>query len=310
MDLPRPILTRSLLTRRALPALLLTALAVSACAPEPSSSPSSSGAAPSGSASAGAATSAAAACNPPSLKTLTSGTLTFGTDQPVYEPWFVDDKPESGKGFEGAVAAAVAKQLGYTPATTTWVRAPFNAAVQPGPKTFDVDLNEFSVTDERKQAVDFSSPYYDVTQAVVAIKGTPAASAKSLQALAGLKLGAQVGTTSYSAITDVVKPGKDPAVYNNNDDAKAALTNGQIDALVVDLPTAFYITSAELKNGVIVGQLPAGSGKAEQFGMVLDKGSSLTPCVSKAVDALKSDGTLKALATKWLAESGAAPVLK
>lgn len=287
--------------RRTLPALLLTALAASACAPTDSTDPAASGS--------GTTPAQASSCTPAGLKTLSPGTLTFGTDQPVYEPWFVDDTPENGKGFEGAVAAAVAKQLGYTPESTTWVRVPFNAAIQPGVKSFDVDLNEFSITDERRQAVDFSSGYYDVTQAVVALKGTPAASAASLADLAGLKLGAQVGTTSYAAITDVISPSSDPAVYNINDDAKAALTNGQIDGLVVDLPTAFYITSAELENGVIVGQLPP-TGNDEQFGMVLDQGSPLTPCVSQAVDALRADGTLDALATQWLAGSGAAPVLK
>ncbi len=287
--------------RRTLPVLLLTALAASACAPTDSTDPAASGS--------GTTSAEASSCTPAGLKTLSPGTLTFGTDQPVYEPWFVDDTPENGKGFEGAVAAAVAKQLGYTTESTTWVRVPFNAAIQPGVKSFDVDLNEFSITDERKQAVDFSSGYYDVTQAVVALKGTPAASAASIGDLAGLKLGAQVGTTSYAAITDVIKPKSDPAVYNNNDDAKAALTNGQIDGLVVDLPTAFYITSAELENGVIVGQL-APTGDGEQFGMVLDLGSPLTPCVSQAVDALRADGTLDALATQWLAGSGAAPVLK
>lgn len=284
-------------TRGALPALALSALALVACTPADE-------------AGSGSTTSAAAAsCDPAGLATLTPGTPTFGTDQPVYAPWFVDDTPESGRGFEGPVAAAVATKLGYSTDTTTWVRVPFNAAIQPGPKTFDIDVTEFSITDERKQAVDFSSGYYDVTQAVVALQGTPGASATSINALAGLKLGAQVGSTSYSAITDVIKPSSDPAVYDNNDDAKAALTNGQVDAIVVDLPTAFYITSAELDGGVIVGQLPAGTGDTEQFGMVLDKGSPLTPCVSQAVDALRSDGTLDTLATQWLAESGAAPLL-
>ena len=207
------------------------------------------------------------------------------------------------------MAAAVAEQLGYSDATTTWVRVPFNAAIAPGPKTFDVDINQFSITDERKQAVDFSSPYYDVTQAVIAVQGTPAADATSLSALQDVKLGAQVGTTSYSAITDVIEPSSDPAVFNNNDDAKAALSNGQVGALVVDLPTAFYITSAELDNGVIVGQLPQGSGTPEQFGMVLDQGSELTSCVSAAVDALRADGTLDRLATQWLAETGGARTL-
>ncbi len=250
------------------------------------------------------------ACQPGGLATLKPGTLTFGTDQPVYPPWFVDDKPESGQGFEGAVAAAVADGLGYPKDKVAWVRVPFNAAIQPGPKTYDLDLNEFSITDERKQAVDFSSPYYDVKQAVIALNSSPAAGATSIQALKGVRLGAQVGTTSLDAVTNQIAPTTKPSVFNSNDDAKVALTNGQIDALVVDLPTAFYITSAELPNAKIVGQLPAGGGTPEQFGAVLDKGSALTPCVSQAVDKLRSAGTLATLEKQWLSTAGSAPELQ
>lgn len=252
---------------------------------------------------------AGAACPAGGLTTLKAGTLTFGTDQPVYPPWFVDDKPESGQGFEGAVAAAIADGLGYPKDKVTWVRVPFNAAIQPGPKTYDVDLNEFSITDERKQAVDFSSPYYDVKQSVVALNNSPAAGATSIAALKSLRLGAQVGTTSLDAITNQIAPTTKPSVFNSNDDAKLALTNGQIDALVLDLPTAFYVTSAELQNAKIVGQLPAGSGTPEQFGAVLDKGSALTTCVSQVVDKLRAAGTLAALEKQWLSTAGSAPEL-
>jgi polar amino acid transport system substrate-binding protein len=254
---------------------------------------------------------APSACAPGALPTLTAGTLTFGTDQPVYPPWYVDDDPTSGKGFESAVAYAIADGLGYAHDKVTWVRVPFNAAIQPGPKTYDVDLNEFSITDERKQAVDFSSPYYDVKQAVVALKSSPAAGATSIAQLKDLKVGAQVGTTSLDAVTKQIAPAGGPKVFNTNDDAKLALTNGQIDALVVDLPTAFYITSAELDNGTIVGQLPLPAGSTpEQFGAVLDKGSALTGCVSQAVDKLRSAGTLTQLETQWLSTAGSAPELK
>ena len=273
-------------------------LFAAACAPAAPTTPSTGAA--SGSAQAGA---------PGALPTLKSGTLTFATDQPVYPPWFVDDKPESGQGFEGAVAAAIAGGLGYTTDKVTWVRVPFNAAIQPGPKSYDLDLNEFSITSERRQAVDFSSPYYDVRQAVIALDSSPAAGAKTLAALKAVRLGAQVGTTSLDAITNQIAPSTKPSVYNSNDDAKLALTNGQIDALVVDLPTAFYITSAELQNAKIVGQLPAGSGVPEQFGAVLDKDSPLTPCVSAAVDKLRAAGTLTALEKQWLAQAGSAPEL-
>jgi polar amino acid transport system substrate-binding protein len=248
---------------------------------------------------------AAEKCAKDSLTTLAKGSITFGTDQPAYPPWFVDDDPANGKGFESAVVYAVAEKLGYAAGDVKWVRVPFNAAIAPGPKTFDANLNEFSITDERKQAVDFSSPYFNVTQAVVAVKSSPAAKVTTLDGLKGLKLGAQVGTTSYDA-AKAVDPGV--AVFNNNDDAKAALSNGQIDGLVVDLPTAFEVQS-ELTDGVIVGQLPAGTEKAEQFGIVLDKGSPLTECVSKAVDELGNDGSLFKLQKEWLAGAGNAPVL-
>jgi polar amino acid transport system substrate-binding protein len=250
-------------------------------------------------------TAAAGSCSKDSLTTLSKGTVTFGTDQPAYPPWFVDDDPANGKGFESAVAYAVADKLGYGKNDVKWVRVPFNAAIAPGPKTFDANLNEFSITDDRKQAVDFSSPYFDVTQAVVAVKSSPAAAVKDLAGLKGVKLGAQVGTTSYTA-AKAIDPGV--AVFNNNDDAKAALSSGQLDGLVLDLPTAFEVQS-ELTDGVIVGQLPAGTEKAEQFGIVLDKGSALSACVSKAVDELGDNGELFKLQKTWLAGAGAAPML-
>lgn len=247
-------------------------------------------------------------CDKTALSTLKPGVLTFGTDQPAYPPWFVEDNPGNGKGFESAVAYAVAAKLGYQPNDVAWVRVPFNAAIAPGPKTFDANLNEFSITDERRNAVDFSSPYYNVTQAVVTLKTSPAAKVTSLDGLRDLKLGAQVGTTSYNAAKNL--GGSTPvAVYNNNDDAKAALTSGQIDALVLDLPTAFQV-QAELPDGQILGQLPSGFDKPEQFGIVLDKGSRLTSCLSGAVDALGADGTLAKLQQQWLTEAGSAPVLK
>ena len=224
-------------------------------------------------------------------------------------PWYVDDAPENGQGFEGAVAYAIAEQLGYPQDKVTWSRVPFNAAIQPGPKSFDLNLTEFSITEDRKQAVDFSAPYYDVKQAVVALNGNPAAGATTVAELTSARLGAQVGTTSYDAINDVIKPATPASVFNTNDDAKLALSNGQVDAIVVDLPTAFFITSAELENAKIVGQLPAGTGAPEQFGAVLDKNSPLTPCVSAAVEALRSAGTLTALEEQWLASAGNAPEL-
>jgi polar amino acid transport system substrate-binding protein len=248
-------------------------------------------------------------CTKDKLSTLTSGKFTFGTDQPVYQPWFVDDDPSNGKGFESAVAYAVAEKLGYAKGDVIWTRVPFNAAIQPGKKSYDADLNEFSITEERKQAVNFSAPYYDVDQAVITLKSSKAAGVKSLAELKKVKIGAQVGTTSFTAAKRLVAE-QEVAVYNTNDDAKAALRAGQIDVLVVDLPTAFFITSAELEDGAILGQIPAGDGKPEQFGIVLDKDSPLTGCVSAAVESLRSAGTLAKIEQEWLSSAGNAPELK
>jgi polar amino acid transport system substrate-binding protein len=249
-------------------------------------------------------------CAKASLQTQSAGTLTIATDDPVYLPWFVDNKPDNGKGYEGAVAAAVATKLGFSPDEVTWTRVPFNNVFKPTPKNWDFDINEFSISAKRKQALDFSSPYYDVSQAVVMMKGSKAAHVTTLAGLKGLTIGAQVGTTSLDAITSVIAPNKRPRVYNSNHDVVSALKNGQIDALVTDLPTAFYMASpAELGNGKVVGQLPSTGGTPEQFGLVLDKNSPLTTCVSQAVDALRSDGTLDKLVDQWLSQGGA-PVLK
>jgi polar amino acid transport system substrate-binding protein len=288
-----PAVISSSAVRRVLVVAALV-LSAAACAPEP--------AAP--------APSAGPSCEPGALPTLARGTLTFGTDQPVYPPWYLDDDPSSGKGFESAVAYAIADGLGYPRDEVAWVRVPFNASIQPGPKSYDLNLTEFSITPERAQAVDFSAPYYDVKQAVVALENGPAAGATSIAELKKAKLGAQVGTTSYQAIVDQIAPATQPAVFNTNDDAKLALSNGQVDAIVVDLPTAFYITSAELEGAKIVGQLPLGSGTPEQFGAVLDKGSPLTGCVSTVIEKLRADGTLAKLEQQWLASAETAPELR
>lgn len=265
----------------------------------------SSGAAGSGAAGSGAA----AACAPAALKTRSSGVLTVATDTPAYEPWFVDNKPSNGKGFESAVAYAVAKQLGYPAGKVSWVNASFNSVVSPAPKNFDFDINEVSITPERAKVVDFSSGYYDVAQAVVTMKSGKFAKVSSVADLRGAKLGAQKGSTSFTAITNDIKPSRTPLEYPTNDLAVQALQNGQIDGLVVDLPTGFYITSAQVKGSVIAGQLPV-SGQPEQFGLVLDLHSPLTACVTKAVDALRADGTLATLQKQWLTSSAGAPELK
>ncbi|MGA5897570.1 ABC transporter substrate-binding protein [Streptomyces venetus] len=282
--------------RRAAPAVVLLAATVS-CAPQPEASdrPSASG---------------ARTCEKGELATRVSGRLTIATDEPAYEPWFKDDDPANGKGFESAVAYAVARQLGYGKDKVGWQTVPFNKAFAPGEKTFDFDINQVSVSAERKKAVDFSSGYYDVRQAVVALKGTKASKATSIAGLKGLKLGAQVGTTSLDYIEDVVKPTQEAAAFAKNDQAKSALKNRQVDAIVVDLPTAFYITGAEVTNATIVGQFENQGGTPEQFGLVLDKGSALTSCVTGAVDALRKDGTLAKIEKQWLSDAVDAPVLK
>jgi polar amino acid transport system substrate-binding protein len=243
------------------------------------------------------------------LQTVTAGKLTIGTGQPAYEPWVVGDKPENGEGFEAVVAYAIAEKLGYAKADVVWVRTTFDEAIAPGVKNFDFNLQQYSITDDRKKNIDFSSPYYSTTQTVITVKGSKAEGVTTVAGLKDLVIGAASGTTSYQAITDVIKPTNAAQAFNSNDDAKAALQSGQIDALVVDLPTALYLTAVELDGGSIVGQL-AGTVAGDQFGLVLDKGSSLTAKVSAAVDALRADGTLAKLEQQWLADFANAPVLK
>ena len=283
----------------------VAALTLAACA----SSSNNGGGGGNSTSNTGAGSSAPPSCTPATMHTHTSGTLTVGTDSPAYEPWFSNNKPSNGKGFESAVAFAVAKQLGYSASQVKWIVAPFNSVIAPTPKKFDFDINEVSISTKRAQAVDFSSGYYDVAQAVVALKANKYASATTIAGLKGAKLGAQKGTTSFDAINNVIKPGRTPLEYPTNDLAVQALKNGQIDGLVVDLPTGLYVTAAQVDNSKIVGQL-AVTGQPEQFGLVLDKGSSRTSCVSQAGDALRADGTLANLQKQWLTTSAGAPELK
>ena len=249
----------------------------------------------------------AASCAKADLATVTDGKLTIATGEPAYYPWIIDDKPETGNGFEGAVAYAVAKQLGFDAADVVWVRTTFDSAVTPGEKNFDFNLQQFSITEERKTAVDFSSAYYTAPQAIVSFKGSKIDGKTSLAELKGAKLGAAVGTTSLDAISNQI--GATPQVFNDNAAGVSALKNKQIDGLVVDLPTAFYLSGVEVPKGLIVGQLPS-TGAGDQFGLLLSKGSKLTSCVTGAVDAITADGTLAAITDKWLATDAGAPVLK
>jgi len=247
-------------------------------------------------------------CAKENLATLTPGTLTIGTDSPAYPPYFVDDDPTNGQGFESAVAYAVAEGLGFTPEEVVWEVVPFNSSYAPGEKNFDFDINQISITPERAEAVDFSEGYYTVNQAVVALNDSPVASATTLAELQAAKLGAQVGTTSLAFITDVVGPEAEPFVYNDTNDAKSALQNGQIDAIVVDLPTAYYITAVEIENSKIVGQFPAQEG-GEQFGLLFEKGNPLVSCVNTVLADLSASGELQAIQDEWLA-GAAAPYIK
>jgi polar amino acid transport system substrate-binding protein len=220
----------------------------------------------------------------------------------------IDDAPESGEGFEAAVAYAVADEMGYAEGDVVWVRSSFDSAIAPGPKDWDLNIQQFSVSEERKQAVDFSSAYYETTQAVVAAGGTPAADAKSIADLKDTVIGVASGTTSLKVAEEVIAPNQQIQVFNSVDDTVAALQNGTIDALVTDLPGAFYVRDAQLDDGVIVGQLESEQG-GDEFAFVLPKGSSLTAEVTAAVDALRENGTLDELAAEWIADQGA-PVLK
>jgi len=259
------------------------------------------------------------ACAKDQLDLVTTGKLTIGTDNPAFPPWFEGGTPKGSKweindpskrqGFEGAVAYAVAEKMGFTKPEVAWVVVPFDQAFKPGPKNFDFDINQISIKPERENNVDFSQPYYDVNQALVALKGSSLANAKSIAEVKDAKLGAQIGTTSLTYINDEIQPSKKASVYNTNNDVISALKAKQIDGIVVDLPTAFYVTAVQVPSGTIVGQFPD-AGEQEQFGLVLAKDSPLTDCVSEAVTALRDDGTLDEIQQEWLADKANAPVLQ
>ena len=241
--------------------------------------------------------------------TLTEGKLTIATGEPAYYPYVLDDAPESGNGFESAVAYAIADEMGYGPDDVVWVRTTFEAAIQPGPKDFDFNLQQYTITEERAQNVDFSDPYYSTPQAVITVESSPAAGASSLSELADTLVGAASGSTSFQAIEEIIEPVAGAQAFNNNDDAKLALETGQIDALVVDLPTAFYLTGVELTGGLIVGQLPGTAGLADEWGLVLPKDSALTEAVNEAIESLRDSGKLQEITDEWLGSDQGAPTL-
>jgi polar amino acid transport system substrate-binding protein len=262
-----------------------------------------------GSSSDGTDTTAAGAadCKPGQLPTQEQGVLTIATDKPAYPPYFEDDDPTNGEGFESAVAYAIADQLGYPKAKVKWTVEPFNSSFAPGPKDFDFDVNQISITPPREKAVDFSAPYYTANQAVVALKDSDAAKATSLEDLQDANLGVQVGTTSLEAAEAEIEPSGRPEVFNNSNDVVQALKNEQIDAVVVDLPTALYLTAVQVPEAAVVGQFSAPGG--DQWGALLEKDSELTGCVSQAVEALEDSGELEKITQRWMSQAAGAPEL-
>jgi polar amino acid transport system substrate-binding protein len=299
---------RRLTVRRLLALSAVLGVLLAACAPEetePTAGPT--GESP-----------AADACAKENLNLLTPGQLTIGTDNPAFPPWFGGGTPEgspweindpaTGKGFESAVAYAVAERMGFTPEEVVWVEVPFNQSFRPGAKDFDFDINQISFRPARDQAVDFSDSYYDVNQAVVAVGGTPIADVTTLAELQPFELGAPIGTTSFEVIETVVQPEPDPAVFDTLNDAVTALENGQVDGVVADLPTAFFIAAVQVDDGVVIGQFPT-TEVQEYFGMVFEEGNPLRECVNEAIAELEADGTLAAIQERWLAQRVQAPVL-
>jgi polar amino acid transport system substrate-binding protein len=302
----------NLLVRRisALTLPVVAAALLAACGSDDSSSTSTSASTGAGTTAAPAATAttAAASCTKDSLSLVNDGQLTIGTDKPAYPPYFEDDDPTNGKGFESAVAYAIAKQLGFATTDVKWTVVPFNSSYAPGEKKFDFDVNQISITPARAKRVDFSKPYYTAPQAVVALKGTSAADATTLAQLQDAQLGVQIGTTSLDVANEVIKPSQQAKVFNDSNDVVAALKGKQVDAVVVDLPTAFYLTSAELDNAKIVGQFQAPGG--DTWGAVLGQDSELTACVDQAITELDASGELAKITQQWMGSAAGAPTLK
>lgn len=290
--------------RFAVPALSLAMIAAG-CSTSPQTNPSASSStgAQSPEATASAATATDLACAPDTIETKEKGKLTVATGEVVYEPWMKDDKPENGEGFESALVYAVADKLGYKKDDVKWVRTGFDEAIKPGEKDWDVNIQQYSITDERKEVVDFSMPYYRVQQAIVAAKDAKVKGAKTLADLKGAKLGAEVGSTSLHYIDDEIKPDTPAQAYDDNAAAKSAINAKQVDGVVFDLPTAFYVTAVEMPEASIVGVLPEASG-GDEMGLLLPKGSKVTACLNQAISALDEAGEIKSLQDKWLTAGG------
>ncbi|MEL6523774.1 MAG: ABC transporter substrate-binding protein [Pseudomonadota bacterium] len=245
-------------------------------------------------------------------KTLEEGKLTFATGNPAYFPWVLDDTPEAGEGFEAAVAYAVAAEMGFDAESVVWVRSGFDESIQPGAKNFDLNLQQFSITEDRDKIVDFSAPYYASAMAVLTTQSVvDAGAAPTLESLKTLKWGADANTTAVPMLTDLVAPDSDPLLYNDNTDVTAAMQAGQIDAALFDLPTALYLSAVVVENGVILGQFPADrTENPDQFGMLMEEGSELKACVDAAIEALTANGKLSEIEASWLSETTGVPVIE
>jgi polar amino acid transport system substrate-binding protein len=244
-------------------------------------------------------------------QTIDDGVLTIATGEPAFPPYVIDDDPANKQGFESAVAWAIADQMGFGDDSVTWVRTTFDEAIQPGPKNFDFNLQQYSITPEREQTITFSLPYYTSNQAIVGLDGSAAQGATTLADLKSVKFGVQAGTTSLAFVTDVIKPDQEPFVYDDNVGAKAALEANQIDAIVVDLPTAFYISAVEIENSSVIAQFPASAGgTTDQWGLVLEKDNPLVTCVDEAITALQDSGELQAITDKWMSSEVGAPIIQ
>lgn len=261
-----------------------------------------------------------AECEKDSLPLFEPGQLTVATSNPVFPPWFQgsvqesqwkDPSPQSGEGFESALTYAIAETLGFDDDEVIWVEEGFNRTYAPGPKDYDFSIQEISITPKRAEAVTFSDGYYDVNQALIALDDSPAADATTIEELKTTKLGAQIGTTGLTFIDEVIQPDDEAAVFDDTNAAKQALESGQIDGIVVDLPTAFFITAVEIPKASVVGQFentPEVAGQ-EQFGLTFEKGNPLVTCVNEAITALKDSGELQAIQDEWLSQATDVPVI-
>lgn len=259
-----------------------------------------------------ASSSAFAATHCAAGKTIADGTLTIATGNPAYYPWVLDDKPEAGKGFEAAVAYAVADRMGFAKDKVTWTRTSFDEAIQPGAKDFDFNLQQFSITEDRKKVVDFSEPYYDAAMAVLVRKSTIEAGLKpEMEALRKLKWGAVASTTALPVVMGMIKPESDPLLYDDTANVAEAMKANQIDAGIFDLPTALYLSAVVLSDGAVLGQFEgADAQKLDQFGLLMSKGNPLKACVNEAIASLKKDGSLAKIEAQWMQEATGVPVIK